>query len=946
MLDAETMGDARSLSNHFRASAAFVLIAMSMITASVQTVVHAQDTKPPGLTAFERQSPGSQYTNADSLVFRATFDEGVQYVTGDDFAVTGTTATVTNVNAVSDSAYELTVSGGDLADYEGSVGVNLNAGQDIADLSDNPLPAGEPGTDETYLLDNTPPVDPTATSSSHLIDVWDKDATVDIEVSGASDVGGSGVDGFEVEWNQSATWTPTQTKEHEEIWSGATYTATSDGDWYFHIATVDNAGNWTATEHVGPFRIDTTTPSIPIGLTPADGSYTTDTSPILSWDASTDTGGSGIRDADAYRIVVSGPVNRDTYVSDTDYNPTLSEGAFTWKVYARDNAGNTSDYTSDTTLIIDAAKPDVTIDQAGGQADPTNVSPVLFTVIFDEAIDAATFTSADIAVGGTATTGEITITEVTPNDGTTFDVSIVATSDGTVVPEIPGGVVEDLASNTNTASTSTDNSVTVDTMRPIVQNLGVSDLLLSDADAGGALFQVTVSFDETIDTSVEPTLVLSPNVVDGASPTLVYDSHMWMSTAHPTDVYIGRYVVADQDVDLDGITIGVVGAKDPAGNSQRDYVPESEFDIDTLNPEVAGVSVSDVLITDTDIPGDASFLVTIEFSEAMDVGVSPMVSFAPAVTTTLFLDAASGWQDGGTYVARYDVADANDDIENIAVDVTGAQDFCGNVQTNYPPENEFGIDTRNPAVLVVSTSDVWIDDLDTDDQLTLSVHYSETMDTGLDPVITLPPSLAATLIPNVDGWTDGTTYEAIYDIDDADALELGVDIQVDGAVDMKGNAQDIYNGLDQFDVDMLNPSPWAAPTIQIVAAGAAGNGTFLDRYLDLGEGEEPPIAGLSALAAVYEVGELISGRCLLLDDCDRLLRGSYLHIYIYSVDAEARPEGIVLVEHWTVHYTGDCAGYCFAWDSAGRPPGYYDVRLFFPDGSAHVCRIQLVNPRE
>ncbi|MCK4356441.1 hypothetical protein KAW44_05100, partial [Candidatus Bipolaricaulota bacterium] len=173
-------------------------------------------------------------------------------------------------------------------------------------------------------IDANRPTDPTLSSSSHTVNVWDNDDTVDIDVSGASDPGGSGVDGFEHEWDQNATWMPTGTKEFEEIWTGATFTATANGDWYFHIATVDNAGNWTSTEHLGPFRIDVTPPSVPANLSPADGTYTNDISPALSWDASTDTGGSGMRDTDMYRYVVAGPVNRSGYTTNTTYTPTLA----------------------------------------------------------------------------------------------------------------------------------------------------------------------------------------------------------------------------------------------------------------------------------------------------------------------------------------------------------------------------------------------------------------------------------------------------------------------------------------------------------------------------------------------------------------------------------------------------------------------------------------------
>ena len=110
-----------------------------------------------------------------------------------------------------------------------------------------------------YGIDLTPPEDPVASSSSHGVSIWSNDPNVAIGVSGATDAV-SGVDGFEAAWDQSAAWSPTQAKTHEEDWVGDTFTATADGDWYFHLATVDNAGNWTSTIHLGPFHIDTTPP--------------------------------------------------------------------------------------------------------------------------------------------------------------------------------------------------------------------------------------------------------------------------------------------------------------------------------------------------------------------------------------------------------------------------------------------------------------------------------------------------------------------------------------------------------------------------------------------------------------------------------------------------------------------------------------------------------------
>ncbi len=115
------------------------------------------DTTAPVLISFTRQNPAGSPTNSNTLVFRVTFDEDVQNVDPGDFAVTGTTATITLVTPISASIYDITVSGGDLAGLNGTVGLGLVSGQNITDLMGNALPAGEPATDETYVMDNSAP---------------------------------------------------------------------------------------------------------------------------------------------------------------------------------------------------------------------------------------------------------------------------------------------------------------------------------------------------------------------------------------------------------------------------------------------------------------------------------------------------------------------------------------------------------------------------------------------------------------------------------------------------------------------------------------------------------------------------------------------------------------------------------------------------------------------
>jgi hypothetical protein len=120
----------------------------------------------------------------------------------------------------------------------------------------------------------------------------------------------------------------------------------------------------------------------------------------------------------------------------------------------------------------------VTIEQKGTQVDPTNASPILFVVTFNEAVTG--FTSADVDLSTSTAPGTLVgvVTEIAPNNGTTYEVSVTGmTGNGNVIAQIPAAAAK-LASDgtTNTAaSTSSDNSVRFDNTPPVVNNLTPSD---------------------------------------------------------------------------------------------------------------------------------------------------------------------------------------------------------------------------------------------------------------------------------------------------------------------------------------------------------------------------------------------------------------------------------------------------------------------------------------
>ena len=133
------------------------------------------------------------------------------------------------------------------------------------------------------------------------------------------------------------------------------------------------------------------------------------------------------------------------------------------------------EYDSQNDLLLPVLRPQpvtATINQASGQSDPTNTSPVNFTVTFSEPVSG--FTADDVAVSGTAG-GTKTIT-ITPTDtaGQVYNVAVSGMTAGTVIASIPSGKALNQSGVWNYASTSADNSVLFDNIVPTIGNTSVT----------------------------------------------------------------------------------------------------------------------------------------------------------------------------------------------------------------------------------------------------------------------------------------------------------------------------------------------------------------------------------------------------------------------------------------------------------------------------------------
>ena len=137
-----------------------------------------------------------------------------------------------------------------------------------------------------------------------------------------------------------------------------------------------------------------------------------------------------------------------------------------FNVTSYDKAGNLTASACSSGAEIDGTAPTVTIEQATGQSDPSAAFPIQYKVVFSEPIDPASFIAKDMYQRGTLKTVGWTVTDT--GDHQIFDVAAVSSVSnvGTAVPTLRAGAITDVAGNKSIASTSVDNTVSIDRSGP------------------------------------------------------------------------------------------------------------------------------------------------------------------------------------------------------------------------------------------------------------------------------------------------------------------------------------------------------------------------------------------------------------------------------------------------------------------------------------------------
>jgi len=215
---------------------------------------------------------------------------------------------------------------------------------------------------------------------------------------------------------------------------------------------------------------------------------------------------------------------------------------------------------------------------------------------------------------------------------------------------------------------------------------------------------------------------------------------------------------------------------------------------------------------------------------------------------------------------------------------------------------------------------------------------------GVAPVISgCPSDIALDNDPGFPGafvyWTDPTADDAVstpfsgiasFTSSHASGafFPVGVTTVTYTAVDQVGNSS-----VCRFDITV-------DATCGVEPCAAAG---FLDH--GWGEDEEIPIVGELPVLAVYEVGELVRGCCMLRDPNGELMTDEIIIFTIYTAYiGDGFFDERIPLDARVLQCAREEATYCFAVETDTVAPGYLDIRLGFPDESVMWLRVELVAP--
>ena len=740
------------------------------------------DNTAPRVASIVRQTPSSSPTNADSLIWRVTFTENVKNVDAADFAIGGTTATVTNVTvATASTVYDVTASGGNLADLNATVTLSFAGGQDIADTSDNVLSNTAPaGTNaNTYVVDNTAPtvasiVRQTPSSSPTNADslTWRVTFSEDVQNVDAADFAIAGT---------TATVTDVTVATASTV-----YDVTASGG---NLASLDATVtlSFASSRNIADTSDNALSDPAPTGTN--DDTYVVDnTAPTVTITGVPGTSSEAFTATFTFSEAVTGFVvgeitlgnataSNFTATSTTVYTALITptaNGAVTVDVAAdaaTDAAGNGNTAAAQASSTYTMPVPTITI--AAGTTPVTEGASAAFTLTRSGGPPGNPELTVNVSVTETedmvaaADKGAKTVTFQANSATAMLGVATVADS----VDETNSVVTATVTANPAAYTVGTSSSATVTVTDDDTRGVTVSAETLAVNEGSSGTYTVVLDSEPTVSVTVTPS---SGNSDVTVSSALTFTTVNW-STAQTVTVTAAH----DGDAVDDSATISHAVAGGDYGAVTAVSVAVTVDDdetADTTAPRVASI----VHGTPSSSPTNADSLTwRVTFSEA--VSNVDTADFAVSGTNaTLSVSAVSG------VTGAYDVTASGGNLAGVTATVTlsiaaghNIQDAASNALTNTTPtgtdESDYVVDNTAPTVAITGVPPT------SSAAFTATFTFSEDVTGFVASDITVGNGTASAFT--------ATTADRVYtaSITPTANGEVTVDVAADAATDEAGN---------------------------------------------------------------------------------------------------------------------------------------------------------------
>jgi predicted outer membrane repeat protein len=484
-----------------------------------------------------------------------------------------------------------------------------------------------------------------------------------------------------------------------------------------------------------------------------------------------------------YNVAVSGMIGSGTVIAN------VAAGAATDSA----NNGNLASTSTDNTVTYDITAPGVTINQASGQADPTSVSPINFTVTFNKAVTG--FATGDITLSGTAGATTGTVTQIAPNNGTTYNVAVSGmTASGTVIANVAAGAANDSVGNPNSASTSTDNTVT---LIPTVTFTAASQT--SAGESGSMTITAQLS-------AISPSAVSVPFTVNGASTASGTD---YSISASPITINAGSLTgtititITPDSLDENNETV-IVNMGIPTNAVQGVTLTHTATITDD---DTAGITVTPTtgLIT-TEAGATATFTVVLNSQPTANVtvGLSSSNITEGTVSTTGLTFTTANWNTAQTVT----VTGVNDFVDdgNVAYTILTATAISADALYNVINPADVSLtntDDDTAGITVTPTTGLITTEAGATATFTVVLNSQPTADVIVG--LTSSDTTEGTVIPasltfTTANWNVAQTVTVTGVDDSIDDGDIAYTIITAAAV----SADVLYTGVDPSNVDVVN----------------------------------------------------------------------------------------------------------------------------------------------